>query len=86
MKAKLTMRFWLEAGFAGLSGFLLVLTLMWRDWIEAVFGLDPDGGSGSTEWAIVATLLAATLVATLVARAEWHSAASRARLANSPSR
>jgi hypothetical protein len=70
MAAQLRMRFWVEAVLAGVSGFLFVLTLAWRDWIEAVFRVDPDHHSGSLEWAIVAALLAITLLATMLARAE----------------
>jgi hypothetical protein len=36
-----------------------VLTFAWRDWIEAIFRVDPDRHSGALEWAIVAVLLAA---------------------------
>jgi len=33
-----------------------VLTLVVHDWIEVVFGVDPDGGNGLVETAIVVTL------------------------------
>lgn len=49
----------LESALAVASGTLCVLTFVWRDWIEAVFRVDPDGHSGALEWAIVAVLLAA---------------------------
>lgn len=49
----------LESALAIASGTLCVLTLVWRDWIEAVFRVDPDRHSGALEWAIVAVLLAA---------------------------
>jgi hypothetical protein len=42
--------FWIEAALAGAAGFLTVLTLFTREWIEAVFNVDPDGGDGSLEW------------------------------------
>ena len=63
-------RFWIEAGLAVVSGLLLLLTLVSRDWIEALFGVDPDRGNGSLEWLIVAGLLAATVAFGFVARAE----------------
>jgi hypothetical protein len=75
MKAQLGWRFWLENGVAAASAFLAVLTLFWRDWIEAIFGVDPDHGNGSAEWIAVAVLAAIAVTAALLARAE------RARLA-----
>ena len=39
-----------DAVLASLSAFLLVLTLVVPDWIEVVFRVDPDGGSGELEW------------------------------------
>ena len=47
-------RFWIEAGLGTASFVLLVLTLIWHDWIEIVFGVDPDQRSGFAEWLIVA--------------------------------
>jgi len=49
-------RYILELACAVVSGILAVLTLVVHDWIEAVFGVDPDGGSGLVEAAIVVTL------------------------------
>jgi hypothetical protein len=48
----------LESALAIASGTLCVLTFVWRDWIEAVFRVDPDRHSGALEWAIVAVLVA----------------------------
>jgi hypothetical protein len=50
-------RFRIEALLAALSAGLCTLTLLRRDWLEAIFGLDPDAHSGSLEWAIVLALL-----------------------------
>jgi hypothetical protein len=63
-------RFWIEAGLAVLSGLLLVVTLVTREWIELLTGWDPDGGNGAVEWLIVVVLLVATATFGLLARAE----------------
>jgi hypothetical protein len=63
-------RFWLEAACASACGLLAVLTLVWRDWIEGVTGLDPDHHNGSLEWAIVGALVLVCAVGAARARAE----------------
>ena len=72
MKSTVRARFWLEAGLASLCGFLAVLTLFWRDWIEALTGFDPDHHNGSFEWAIVVGLLLVSVLVGIVARGEWR--------------
>jgi hypothetical protein len=69
---RLRRRFWLEVTLAVASGLFLLLTLLWKDWIEIVFGIDPDNHSGSLEWLIVALSAIATLVAGGLARWEWR--------------
>jgi hypothetical protein len=64
-------RFWIESVLAAVTAILFLLTLVWREWIEAVFKVDPDGGDGSLEWAIVAVLFAASVTLSVMARAEW---------------
>ena len=59
MKDRKSSLFWLKAGLSALSGVLFIVTLAWRDWIELVFHVDPDGGSGLLEWVIAAALFAA---------------------------
>ena len=63
-------RYWFELGLAVLSGALAVLTLVNREWIEVVFGVDPDEGSGALEWGIVFALGGIALISAVVARAE----------------
>jgi hypothetical protein len=64
--------FWLELGLASLTAVLFLVTLVSRDWIEAVFGWDPDRHSGSLEWGIVLGLLALTVLAAATTYAEWR--------------
>jgi hypothetical protein len=59
MRRHLTPIFWIEAILAAANALLLVLTLVWEDWIEIVFGIDPDNHSGSLEWLIVIVCLCA---------------------------
>jgi hypothetical protein len=67
-------RFWPEIALAVVSAALAALTLVWRDWIERVFGVDPDRGSGALEWSIVVALLLLAVVFAALARAEVRRA------------
>jgi hypothetical protein len=67
-----------ELVLATLAGALAVLTVAWRDWIEA-FGIEPDGGDGSLEWALVLGLSLAALLLGVLARAEWRRLAAEGR-------
>jgi hypothetical protein len=49
-----------------------VLTLVWKDWIEIVFRVDPDQHSGSLEWLIVLIPAATSLVLAMAGRKEWR--------------
>jgi len=49
-------RFWIEVLAAVLCGLLAILTLIVEDWIEVLFGVDPDAHSGAAEWLVVALL------------------------------
>lgn len=78
MRARVRWQFWLETGLATVSGVLFIVTLVWRDWIEDVFGVDPDQHSGSLEWLIVIALLAIALISAALARTEWSRATATA--------
>jgi hypothetical protein len=78
MTSNVRMRFWLEAGLAALCGFLAILTLFTRDWIEALTGFDPDNHNGSFEWMIVAALFLVCILSSFAARADWRRLRSAA--------
>lgn len=69
------MRFYVEIALTAVTAGLAILTLWTREWIEALTGTDPDGGSGSLEWTIVAAFLVVTLLLAAAARAEWRRSA-----------
>jgi hypothetical protein len=77
MTRRLRRRFWWEAGLAGLTGLLLLLTLITPQWIEVLFEAEPDGGSGALEWAIVGTLAIVTAGLSLTAWFEGRRAVPR---------
>jgi hypothetical protein len=76
MLRKARVRFWIEVVLAAVTIALLLLTLISRDWIEEVFGVDPDASSGALEWGIVIALAVATVAFSLMARAEWKRGAA----------
>jgi hypothetical protein len=63
---------------ASASFVFAVLTLLWRDWIELTFRVDPDHHSGSLEMTIVLVAIAITVVAATLARIEWRRRAAAA--------
>jgi len=74
MRNALRGRFWLETGLAILTGILFIITLVWHNWAEIIFNVDPDQGSGLLEWLVVGILLAVTIVLLAMARYEWRKA------------
>ena len=62
-----------EAGACAVSGLVLVLTVLWPDWIELVLGFDPDASSGALEWGIAVAAAAATATFLLLARRDWRA-------------
>ena len=67
-------------GLAVASVALLVVTLLWNEWIELIFHVDPDASSGAAEWTVVAITVCVTLVSLVLARIEWRRAAAEAHL------
>jgi len=69
---KVRRRFWVEAALSVASFALVNITLVRRDWIELVLGVDPDHGNGSLEWLIVLGLLVVASTSFAIARRERH--------------
>ncbi len=74
MRNALRRRFWLETAMVIVTSILFVITLVQRDWIEVVFGVDPDNRNGALEWLIVGALLAVTITLFTLASYEWRRA------------
>jgi hypothetical protein len=82
MKRHLTPRFYVEVLVALMNAVLVTVTLVRRDWIELVFGVDPDQHNGSLEVSIVVLFAAATVALSLLARWEWRTASHRQGLSD----
>jgi hypothetical protein len=63
-------RYWIEVVCSAAAALLGVVTAIVPDWIEEVFHVDPDAGSGALEWGIVLALLAVAIVLGQSARRE----------------
>ncbi len=61
-----------DAVLAILNALLLLLTLAVPDWIEVVFRVDPDAGSGELEWLIAGAFALGTVGFGLAARRQWR--------------
>jgi hypothetical protein len=77
MRSRRWLQFWIEVVLGILAAALAVLTLFTREWIEAIFGVDSDHGSGLLEWLIVAVLALAACLFTLRARVTFGARALR---------
>ncbi len=71
-------RFWFEATTAAIGLILFVVTLVSREWIEALTGWDPDGGSDALELALALSLLAVSAASMLAARRVYRLAVASA--------
>lgn len=70
MRKYVRRRYWFEITCAFLAFALALLTLIGREWIEQIFGVDPDGRSGALEWLIVLGLVLVAVASTVAARYE----------------
>jgi hypothetical protein len=72
VRRRLEKRSRIETALAVLTTALFVLTLITREWIEALIGWDPDHGNGALEWAIVVVLFAVSVALIAQARSDWR--------------
>jgi len=56
-----SLRLWIETALGVVSAAAFIVTLIVPDWIERIFGFEPDGGDGSTEWGLAIFLALVTL-------------------------
>jgi hypothetical protein len=74
MAGEVRLRIWAETAVGAAAGLLGLLTLVWRDWLESVFGWDPDHGNGSAEVLLVVGLAVVAVMLGLLARWERRRA------------
>jgi hypothetical protein len=72
-------RFWLEVALAILTAAAAIATILWPEWIEVVFGIEPDEGSGTLELGVTLTTAIASGVLAMAARTDWRRAWGQAR-------
>jgi hypothetical protein len=65
-------RAWLATVSAVAGVGLCVLTLVWGEWIELLFGVDPDQGSGALELLVAGAFLVASVLLAGQARRAWR--------------
>lgn len=62
------------AGVAATLSVLAALTAFHPNWIELVFGIDLDAGSGWLEWTLIVVLALIALASATVAWRKWNDA------------
>jgi Na+-driven multidrug efflux pump len=67
----------IETALAVITGILAVVTLIWPTWIETLFGVEPDAGSGAAEWWVVVFLSGVAVASGLLARLDYRAAGRR---------
>jgi hypothetical protein len=61
MPHRLSLLLRIETTLGAVSTVAFIVTLIVPDWIERIFGFEPDGGDGSTEWGLAIFLAFVTL-------------------------
>lgn len=70
-------RFSIECALAVASSVAFVVAVLWPQWIEGLFEVSPDGGSGELEWMIAIALAVLAAGFSYVARSEYKTARAR---------
>jgi hypothetical protein len=70
----------IEIVLAAILGLATILTAVWPNWIEGLFGFDPDGGNGTTEWWIVVVLAVTTIAVAALASHDLRVVRRRASI------
>jgi hypothetical protein len=74
-----TIRLRLFAVAALVAAVLTITTVVWSDWAEAIFGIDPDAGNGSFEAAVSLIFAVIAVVAGIASLVELTRARRLAR-------
>ena len=77
MRLPATITFRVDLVTSLLATAVLALTLAWPEWLEGIFSVDPDQGSGAAEWGITVGAALIAVSAAILARREWRRAASQ---------
>lgn len=77
MKRAVTRRFIGAVSVAAAAGALALVSVVWPDWLESVFGIHPDRESGSAEWFIALTLAVIAVSMAVLALTEWKRIGTR---------
>ncbi len=64
----------IETVLAVLALVLAAVTAVWPTWIESLFEVSPDAGTGETEWWLVVLFVVAAAVAAILARRDFRVA------------
>lgn len=72
-------RTWVEVATAIVASLSALVTIAVPAWIEVIFRVDPDGGGGGLEVAIVGVLVGIAILASIAARGEWLRVQTPAR-------
>jgi len=61
----------IETALASVAGLLAIVTVFWRDWLEILFGWDPDHHNGTAELVTIGVLAAVSVL--LGSAARWQT-------------